>query len=167
MAQITFEQLTDELFDAIVKQMEVNKKDISYDSRLSTFGDSLDWAEFVTAQDPIYRIPYTHNNEAEQLSMKTILDLVKFYAKHTNVPIPEKFTTTSKIDSTAYYKPVIKTPAPNNNAVPTQKSQHPIRMVRQNNTSIIFRKGGQTLSLNDPKVSAILERIKQELENTK
>ena len=144
MAQRSFEQLTDELFDAIVKQMEVDKKDISYDSSLSTFGDSLDWAEFVTAQDSIYRIPYTQNNEAEQLSMKTILDLVKFYATRTDVPVPEKFT-----------------------AISTQKPRYPIRMVRRNNTTIQFCKGGKTLSLNDPKVSAILERIKQELENTK
>ena len=105
MAQISFEQLRDELFDAIVNQMEANKKDISYNSSLSDFGDSLDWVVFLSDHDAKYHIPYTHSVEDEQLSMRTILDLVTFYAKNTDTKIPEGITQQS---TTNYAATLIK-----------------------------------------------------------
>ena len=177
MIQITFEQLKNELFDAIVNQMDVVKTDISYDSKLSELGDSLDWAMYLSDRDNKYHIPYTTSIEDEQLAMRTIRDLILFYARHTGVTVPEQLAVQSTIDPSAYYKPAIKKSEPTDDAatliknapdiVPTKTPEQPIHMVRYNNATIQFRKGGKILSLNDPKVSAILERIKQELEHLK
>ena len=70
-------------------------------------------------------------------------------------------------DQESYYKEKSKTIANTQKSAPAKKTPQPIHMVRRNNTTIEFRKGDKTLSLNDPKVSAILERIKQELEHLK
>lgn len=163
MIQITFEQLKNELFDAIVNQMDVVKTDISYDSKLSELGDSLDWAMYLSDRNNKYHIPYTTSIEDEQFAMRTIRDLILFYARHTGVTVPEQLAVQSTIDPSAYYKPAIKKSEPTVAKTPEQI----IRIVRRNNTTIQFRKGGKTLPLNDPKVSAILQLINQELEHTK
>lgn len=126
--------------------------------------DSLNEVELIMKIEKTFHI-LIEDVVAEQIV--TIGDIVKIvydkagFCKEKNIDISQSYQHANNAADLIKNAPDI---------VPIKKPEQPqeqIHMVRQNNTSIMFRKGGKTLSLNDPKVSAILERIKQELENTK
>lgn len=156
---MTYEEVKKEAFEiinAFARQRKLTAPTSETDN-FDEFGfDSLHQIELIMKMEKHFEI---HIDDISIEHISTVGDLIK-----CSFDLVNKKTTPTQ-SNTSGFETLKNTP----DITPTKpvEQKQPIHMVRQNNQTIQFRRGNQTLSLNDPKISAILERIKQELEHLK